>query len=117
MVLINTSTQWSHVCLLSTRNHAFAKIMARVIRLKANFPEHHIQSIRLDNTTEFSSRAFNDYCMAQEIHVQHSVPYVHTLNSLVESLINRINLIVKPLLHNYNFLLVVGVMQYYTLLI
>jgi hypothetical protein len=27
MVLIDTSTRWSHVCLLSTRNHAFAKIM------------------------------------------------------------------------------------------
>jgi hypothetical protein len=28
MVLIDTSTRWSHVSLLSTRNHAFAKIMA-----------------------------------------------------------------------------------------
>jgi hypothetical protein len=28
MVLINASTRWSDICLLSTRNHAFAKIMA-----------------------------------------------------------------------------------------
>jgi hypothetical protein len=62
MVLINASTRWSHVCLLSTRNHAFAKIMAQVIRLKTSFPENRIQSIRLDNAAEFSSRAFNDYC-------------------------------------------------------
>jgi hypothetical protein len=27
MVLIDASTRWSHVCLLSTRNHAFAKVM------------------------------------------------------------------------------------------
>jgi hypothetical protein len=27
MVLIDTSTRWSHVCLLSTRNHAFTKFM------------------------------------------------------------------------------------------
>jgi hypothetical protein len=27
MILIDTSTRWSYVCLLSTRNHAFAKIM------------------------------------------------------------------------------------------
>jgi hypothetical protein len=27
MVLIATSTRWSHVCLLSTQNHAFAKFM------------------------------------------------------------------------------------------
>jgi hypothetical protein len=38
MVLIDTSTRWSHVCLLSTRNHAFAKFMTLVIRLKVNYP-------------------------------------------------------------------------------
>jgi hypothetical protein len=43
--------------------------MTQVIRLKANFPEHKIQSIRLDNATKFSSRAFNDYCMTQGIEV------------------------------------------------
>jgi hypothetical protein len=64
MVLIDASTRWSHVCLLSTRNHDFAKIMAQVIRLKASFLENRIHSIRLDNAAEFSSRAFNDYCTA-----------------------------------------------------
>jgi hypothetical protein len=71
MVLIDTSTRWPHVSLLSTRNHAFAKIMAQVIKLKAQYPEHRIQSIRMDNATEFSSRAFNDYCMAFGIQVTH----------------------------------------------
>jgi hypothetical protein len=102
MVLIDTSTEWSHVCLLSTRNHAFAKIMAQVIRLKTNFLEYQIQSIRLNNVAEFSSRSFNDYCMAQGIEVQYLVPYVHTQNGLVESLIKRIKLISRPLLNNYN---------------
>jgi hypothetical protein len=69
MVLINASTRWSHVCLLLTRNHDFAKIMAQVIRLKASFSENRIQSIRLDNATEFSLRAFNDYCTAQKLQV------------------------------------------------
>jgi hypothetical protein len=59
-------------------NHAFAKIMSQVIRLEANFPEHRIQSIRLDNVTEFSSQAFNDYCMTQVIQVQHYMPYIYT---------------------------------------
>jgi hypothetical protein len=40
--------------------------------------------------------------MAQEIKVQHSVPYVHTQNSLAESLIKRIKLIARHLLHNCN---------------
>jgi hypothetical protein len=78
MVLINTSIRWSHVCLLSTRNYVFAKMMTQVIKLKASFTENRIQSIRLNNATEFSSRAFNDYCTTQKIQVQHSISYVHT---------------------------------------
>jgi hypothetical protein len=74
--------------------------MTHVIRLKTNFSEHRLQSVRLDNAVEFSSRAFNDYCMAQVIEVQHSVPYVHTQHGLDESLIKRIKLIARPLLHN-----------------
>ena len=57
MVLIDASTRWSHVCLLSTRNHAFAKIMSQIIKLKAHYPEYRIQTIRMDNAAEFSSHA------------------------------------------------------------
>ena len=63
----------------------------------------------MDNAAKFSSKAFNDYCMALAIQVQHSVPYVHTQNGLTESLIKRIKLIARPLLQN------VAVMQSYTL--
>jgi hypothetical protein len=90
MVLTDASTRWCHVCLLSTRNHAFAKLIAQVIRLRVSHPEHQIKSIRLDNVAEFSCKAFNDYCMALGIEVQHFVPYVHGQNDLVESLIKRI---------------------------
>ena len=102
MVLIDASTRWSHVCLLSTRNHVFVKIIAQVIRLRAHNPEHQIQSIQMDNAAEFSSKAFNDYCMALGIQVQHSVQYVHTQNGLAESLIKRIKLIARPSLQNFN---------------
>jgi hypothetical protein len=100
IVLIDTSTRWSHVSLLSTHNHVFAKIMAQLIKLKAHYPEHWIQSIQIDNAAEFSSRAFNYYCMALRIQVHHSVPYVHTQNGLAESLIKRIKLIARPMLTN-----------------
>jgi hypothetical protein len=53
MVLIDAFTKWSHVCLLSTCYHAFAKIIAQVIKLRAHNPEHQIQSIRMNNATEF----------------------------------------------------------------
>jgi IS30 family transposase len=67
MVLIDASTRWSHVCLLSTRNHTFAKIMSQLIQLKAHYSEHRIRSIRIDNAVEFSSHSSNDYCMAMGI--------------------------------------------------
>jgi len=102
MVLIDASTKWSHVCLLSTWNHAFPKLIAQIIRLLANFPENHIKSIRMDNAGEFTSKAFNDYCLTLGIDVEHSVPHVHTQNGLAESLIKRIKLIARPLLLNSN---------------
>src|SRR6266542_2368574 len=77
MVLIDASTRWSHVCLLSTRNHAFARFIAQIIKLIAYHPEHIIKTIRMDNAVEFSSKAFNEYCMALGINVEHSVPYIH----------------------------------------
>ena len=63
MVLIDASTRWSHVCLLSSRNFAFSKLLAQMIKLRAQFPDHPIKSIRLDNAAEFSSMTFNDFCM------------------------------------------------------
>jgi hypothetical protein len=102
IVLIDTSTRWSHICLLSIYNHAFAKFMTQGIMLKANYPEYMIKSICMDNAIEFSSRTFNDYCMTQGIEVQHSVPYVHKKNGLAESLIKRIKLIARPLLLGCN---------------
>ena len=49
-----------------------------------------IKNIRMDNAGEFTSQAFNDYCMSIGINVEHSVPHVHTQNGLAESLIKRL---------------------------
>jgi hypothetical protein len=76
--------------------------MMQVIKLKLNYPEYGIKTIHMDNAAEFLSQLFNDYYMAQGIEVQHYVPYVHTQNGLVESLIKRIKLIVRPLLQDCN---------------
>lgn len=35
MVLIDASAWWSHVCLLSILNVAFARLLAQIIRLRA----------------------------------------------------------------------------------
>ena len=99
MILIGTSAKWSYVCLLSTRNF----LLARIIWLREQFPDHHIKTIRLDNAGEFSSQAFLDYCMSIGIDVQYSIAHVHTHNGLAESFIKRLQLIARPLLLNTKF--------------
>ncbi|KAL0299333.1 UNVERIFIED_CONTAM: hypothetical protein Sradi_6593100 [Sesamum radiatum] len=98
MVLIDASTRWSHVSLLSTRNVAFARLLAQIIKLRAHFPDYPIKRIRLDNAGEFTSKSFNDYCQSIGIVVEHPVAHVHTQNGLAESLIKRLQLIARPLL-------------------
>ena len=98
MVLIDASTRWSHVSLLSTINIAFARLLAQIIRLRAQFPNHHIKTIRLDNSCEFSSQIFIYYCMSLGIDVQYLVAHGHTQNELVESFIKHLELIARPLL-------------------
>ena len=98
MVLVDASTHWSHVCLLSTRNLAYARLLAQIIKLRAHFPDHPIKTIRLDNVSEFSSTAFHDYCMSLGIEVQYPVAHTHTQNGLVESFIKHLQWIARPLL-------------------
>ena len=91
MVLIDASTRWSHVCLLSTRNLAFARLLAQIIRLRAHFPDNAIKTIHLDNVSKFTSQAFNDYCMAVGINVEHPIAHVHTKMVLLNHLLSIYN--------------------------
>ena len=86
------------MCLLSTRNMAFARLLAQIIILKAQFLDYAIKIIRLDNAGEFTSQAFNDYCLSTGITVEHSVAHIHTQNGLVELLIKCLQFIARPLL-------------------
>ena len=52
----------------------------------------------MDNAGEFTSKAFDDYCMAIGIKVEHSIPLVRTQNGLAEALIKRVKFIARPLL-------------------
>jgi hypothetical protein len=98
MVLIDASTRWSHICLLSTRNVAFARLLAQIIRLRAQFPDCPIKKIRLDNAGEYTSQAFDNYCMSIGIDVEYPVAHTHTQNGLAESFIKRLQMIARPLL-------------------
>ena len=98
MVLIDASSRWSHVCLLSSRNLAFAKLLAQMIQLRAEFSDYPIKIIRLDNAAEFKSQDFDAYCVSVGIKVEHPIAHVHTQNGLGESFIKHLQLIVRPLL-------------------
>ena len=98
MVLIDVSTKWSHVCLVSTRNVVFARLFAQRTKLRVQFPDYPIKTIRLDNAGEFTSQTLNDYCMLIGINIEHHIVHVHTQNGLTESLIKRLQLIARSLL-------------------
>ncbi|KAJ9561775.1 hypothetical protein OSB04_006935 [Centaurea solstitialis] len=102
MVLVDASTRWTHVALLSTRNVAFSKLLAQIIRLRAHHPDYLIKSIQLDNAGEFTLQAFDDYCMSIGIDVEHPVPQVHTQNGLAEATIKRIKMIARALVMRTN---------------
>ena len=85
-------------CLLLTCNHTFVRLLAQLIRLKTYLPDCLIKKICLDNAGEFTSYAFNEYCMFIGIDVEHLVAHVHIQNGLAESLIKRLKLIARPLL-------------------
>jgi len=76
--MVDVSSRWSHVCLLSTRNVTFARFFTQIIRLRVQILDYTIKKVRLDNAGEFTSQTFNDYCMSIGIVVEHPVTHVHT---------------------------------------
>lgn len=88
MVLKYASSRWCSIF----------KVHAQIIKLRAHFPDYTIKRVRLDNTGEFTSQGFIDYCMDVGIVVKHLVSHVHTQNGLAESLTKRLQLIARPLI-------------------
>jgi len=92
MVLIDSSTKWSHICLLLARNQVFAKLL---VQLRAHFPNYPINFFY--NTGEITSHAFHEYCISIGIEVEHPVAHVHTQNRLAKSLLERLKFVARPL--------------------
>ncbi|KAL0549813.1 hypothetical protein IC582_014302 [Cucumis melo] len=95
MVLIDASSRWSHVYLLSSQNFAFPKLVAQIIKLRAQFPVYTIKNIRLDNAGEFTSQTFDNYCMFIGISIEHLVAHVHIQNGIEESFIKYLQQIAR----------------------
>ena len=102
MVLIGASTRWSHICLLSTHNQVFAKLL---VQLRAHFPNYPIKKICFDNTSEIKSHVFHEYCISIGIKVEYPVAHVHTQNRFTESLLKRLKLVARLVLMRANLLM------------
>ena len=66
------------------------RLLAQIIRFRAQFLDYAIKTFRLDNAGKFISQAFNDYCMSTIITFEQPVAHVHTQNDLAESFIKRL---------------------------
>ena len=69
---------------------ASAKLLVQIIKLRARCHDYTIKSIRLDNASEFTFRAFDNYCMSIGTSIEYSIAHVHTKNDLVELFIIRL---------------------------
>ena len=75
----------------------FTRLLTQIIRLKAQLSDFGIKTMCLDNGGEFTSRAFNYYCLTIGITVEDLVLHVHTQNGLAESLIKRLQMFARPM--------------------
>ena len=62
---------------------AFVRFLTQIIRLRTQFLDYTIKKLKLD-AGEFTSQAFNDYCMLIGITIEHLVVHVHTQNISTE---------------------------------
>lgn len=97
-VLVCSSGKFEVTQLLSSKNQAFARLLTQLIRLRSQFPDYPIKTLRCDNAAEYTSALFDDYCAASGITLTYSTAHVHTQNGAAEAAIKRIQLIARPLL-------------------
>ena len=90
------------MCLLLSRNLKFARLLAQVIQLRAQFLDNPIKTIHLDDASEFTFQAFNAYYVASDINVEHLVAYVHIHNGLLELFMKCLQWVTKPMLMRTN---------------
>ena len=97
-VLVDASGKHAEVSLLSTRNLAFPRLLAMIIKIRVHNPNVRIKTLMMDNATEFKSKTFEDFCTATGIHLTYFVPYEHSQNGLAEAYIKKLQMVARPLL-------------------
>lgn len=100
MVVKDSSARYSKVQLLTSRNEVMPKLLTSIIKLKAQFPDHPIKTVRVDNASEYVSKSFQQFCASSGINLETSVPYAH--NTSAENFVKQIQMVARPLLLRSN---------------
>ena len=74
MIVKDSSSRYSTVQLLKSRNEVMPKLLTSIIQLKAQFPDHPIKSMPVDNAAEYVSKSFHEFCASSGITLETSVP-------------------------------------------
>ena len=97
-VLVDASGQYVDLSLLSTRNLIFPKLLAMLLKLRTHYPDVAMKALRVDNTANFRSHLFEDYCIVSGINLTYLVLYEHNQNGLAEAYIKKLQMVARPLL-------------------
>ena len=102
MVVIDSTSRYFHVILLTSRNEVFPKLLILLTKLRNQFPDFNIKTIRFDNAAEFTSSLLLDYLQSLGISIETSVAHAHMQNGMAESLIKRLQIVIRTLLLGSN---------------
>ena len=86
------------VSLIKSKNEAYKHILIHLFKWIEIHPDKRIRVIRLDNAGEFKSRAFKQFCDANGIEIQYSIPYEHQTNGIAESFVKKITTVARTVL-------------------
>ena len=100
MVVKDASSRFPNVHLLTSKNEVMPKLLTSIIQVKAQFPDHPIKNVRVDNASEYVSKSFKAFCVASGINLETSVPYAHNTNA--ENFVKLVQLVARPMLLRSN---------------
>jgi len=100
MVVKDASSRFPNVHLLTSKNEVMPKLLTSIIQIKAQFPDHPIKNVRVDNASEYVSKSFKAFCVVSGINLETSVPYAHNTNA--ENFVKLVQLVARPMLLRSN---------------
>jgi hypothetical protein len=102
MDVICRHSRRSYVYLLATKDVVQAQVVKFVIKMRNQYPDRQIRSIRFDNAAEFVSATMKKFLDSLGIAHETCVPYAHSQNGSAEAHIKRLQQVARTLLMGCN---------------